>query len=128
MNQTIKRLAMEAMLNSSPLQLIEAVVVSSPPDIKIKLKDNAKLVIPNDLIMVSEHLTRHTGTGNISNANVSGNLSDAGDPKHTHNIQSLSLSNAKIDFTDELKNGDRVMVAAIQGGQSFFIIDRFKSY
>jgi|SRR5690625_3177270 len=123
--QTIKKMAKEAMDASSPLQFIEAEVHSAPPNIQIRLKDNKKLLIPSEFIRISEHLTRHKRTANISSSNISESMTSAGEKSHTHNIQSLTLKNAEIEFVDQLKIGDKVMVAAIQGGQSFFIIDRF---
>jgi hypothetical protein len=104
-NQLIKKIALEAMNASSPLRFMEATVVSAPPDLKIELRDNDKLIIPTDLIIVSEYLSKHTRQIRVN----------GGTPQ-------------TYEFMDELKSGDRVMVAAIQGGQSFFILDRFVSY
>lgn len=123
--QTIKKMAIEAVNANSPLQFIEGEVYSAPPNIQLRLKNNSKLVIPSEFIHIVEHLTRHKRTVNITSSNVGDLMTSAGDPEHTHNIQSLSLKNAEIEFTDQLKKGDKVMVAAIQGGQSFFIIDKF---
>jgi Protein of unknown function (DUF2577) len=123
--QTIKKMAIEAVNANSPLQFIEGEVYSAPPNIQLRLKNNSKLVIPSEFIHIAEHLTRHKRAVNITSLNVGDLMTSAGDPEHTHNIQSLSLKNAEIEFTDQLKKGDKVMVAAIQGGQSFFIIDKF---
>lgn len=98
--QTIKKMALESMKASSPLQFIEGEVQSSPPNVQLRLKNNPKLIIPADFIIVPEHLTRHTRTAMIDGSHVN------------------------VSFTDGLKAGDKVMVAAVQGGQSFFIIDR----
>lgn len=116
---------MEAVRAGGPLEFIEAEVYSAPPSIKLKLKGNDKLIIPSAFIRIPEHLTRHKRVANISSSYVSESMTSAGDPSHTHNIRSVSLKNAEIEFIDELKKGDKVMVAAVQGGQSFFIIDRF---
>lgn len=126
LGQIIKKMASEAGLANGPLEFIEGVIHKAPPSMELKLKGNEKLIIPSDFIRVSEHLTRHSRRVDISSTNIDGTLSRAGDPPHAHSIQSLSVSNAVMEFTDELKKGDKVMVAAIQGGQSFFIIDRFK--
>ncbi|MGE6260864.1 DUF2577 domain-containing protein [Heyndrickxia sporothermodurans] len=99
----IKKIAVEAAESMSPLVIDEAEVVSSPPNIQIKLKDNPKLVIPSDLIIISEHLTNHTRDLRLD---------------EDEEIQTY-------EFVDELKVGDQVMVATIQGGQSFFILDRY---
>lgn len=123
MNQTIKKMAVEAIRATGMLELIEAEIYSGSP-VRLKLKGNDKLIIPSDFITVPEHLTRHKSRVNISSAIVSDSMTSNGDPSHTHNIQSIKLTNAEIEFLDELKTGDKVMVAAVQGGQSFFIIDR----
>lgn len=125
LGQMIKKLSLESFNSSSPLQFFEGVVHSAPPNIQIKLKDNPKLIIPRKFIRISEHLTRHSRTVNISSSNITSSLSRSGDPEHAHDVNSLSLNGATLNFTDELKKGDKIMVVAIQGGQSFFIIDRF---
>lgn len=104
--QTIKKMAIEAVNASSPLQFIEGEVISNPPNIQLRLKNNPKLEIPAEFITIPEHLKRqkHTVT-----------FSDNDDIK----------GSATLEFANELKTGDKVMVVAIQGGQSFFIIDRF---
>jgi Protein of unknown function (DUF2577) len=101
--QTIKKIALEAVQAESPLRLVEATIVSPPPDIQIRLKNNPKLVIPSDIISIAEHLTRHKRQIRVNGGTVQ-----------------------EYEFMDELKTGDKVMVAAIQGGQSFFIIDRIE--
>ncbi len=58
MNQLIKKIAMEAVRNSSPVRLLEAIIVSAPPNIQIKLKGHAKLVIPKSLILATEDFLR----------------------------------------------------------------------
>jgi hypothetical protein len=123
--QIIKKLAKEAVDSSGPLQFIEAEVHSAPPNIQLRLKENTKLIIPKEFISVSEHLTRHKRIADISSSNIAESMTSAGYTAHTHNITALTMKDAQIEFKDELKKGDRVMVAAIQGGQSFFVIDRF---
>lgn len=125
-SQTIKKMAKEAMDSGSPLQLVEGIVQSPLPNIQLKLKSNSKLIIPSDLIGVAEHLTSHTRTANISSSKVSGNTDESGDPEHKHKIDSVSLTSTTISFDSNLNTGDKVMVAVVQGGQSFFVIDKIK--
>lgn len=105
MIQTIKQIALDAVKQSKPIQFYEATVTKAPPNIEIRLKSNANLLIPKELIIIPEHLTRHKKTVDITSSR-------------------LNESNAVIEFKNELKVGDRIMVVALQGGQSFFIIDR----
>lgn len=126
--QVIKKITSETNRSESPLEIVEAVVVSDPPDLKIKVKDNDKLIIPAEIIQVSEHLTRHIRTADISGTVIASSMTANGTGPHKHEITSVSLEGADVEFTDELKIGDQVMVAILQGGQSFFIFDRVTSY
>ncbi|AUJ25197.1 DUF2577 domain-containing protein [Virgibacillus dokdonensis] len=122
--QTIKKMAKEAVDASKPLQFVEGVIHSISP-VQLRLKQNDKLIIPSDFIHVARHLTQHTRTATISTGSVGEKMTLAGDPEHAHNIHSITLNNATIHFSNALQTGDKVMVAVIQGGQSFFIIDKF---
>ncbi|WP_368653772.1 DUF2577 domain-containing protein [Ornithinibacillus sp. 4-3] len=124
LGQLIKKMAKESMEAGKPLQLVEGVIQSTSP-ITLKLKQNEKLIIPSDFILVAHHLKSHTRVATISTSSVGETMTEAGDPNHTHNIQSITLNNAHIQFASALQTGDKVMVAVIQGGQSFFIIDKF---
>lgn len=105
LKQMIQRMATQANDQSGPVQLVQGVVVGAPPNLSVRLKNNNKLIIPKDLLIVAEHLTRHTRTIRVN-----------GGAAQTY------------EFMDELKTGDRVMVEVVQGGQSFFITDRVKTY
>ncbi|SFM29240.1 Protein of unknown function [Gracilibacillus orientalis] len=124
LGQMFKKMANEAVAAGNPVQLVEGVIQSTSP-ITLKLKQNDKLIIPSDFIHVAQHLKSHTRTATISAGSVGETMTQAGDPEHTHNIQSINLNNAQIQFASALQTGDKVMVAVIQGGQSFFIIDKF---
>lgn len=100
MKQRLMNIAMQGFEVKGPLRMLEAVVVSDSP-VSIRLKSNAKLEIPNEIIIVSEHLTNHTRQMRVNGGTVQ-----------------------TYEFMDGLKTGEKVMVAAIQGGQSFFILDR----
>lgn len=114
--QTIKKMASEAVEAGGPLQFVEGVVQNPLPNVEVMLKNNSKLIIPSDLITVSEHLTEHTRKADISSDDISSD----------EDVEELKLKEATIKFKNNLKTGDKVMVAVIQGGQSFFIIDKFK--
>lgn len=123
----IKRAAIEAMQSTGPVNIMEAVVVSPPPNVSIRLINNPKMVIPKQLIVVSEYLTRHKRSFSISSSNVEDIMTEAGMGPHAHDITSLNIA-GQIEFTDELKTGDKVMVANLSGGQKYYVFDRIKSY
>lgn len=102
MNQLIKKMAIEAIEAMQPVEIFEAEIVSPSPDVEMKIKSNSGLVIPTELIIVPEHLTHHKRQIRVNNGAIQ-----------------------EYEFMDELKNGDQVMVASLQGGQSFFILDRY---
>ncbi|MFB0635577.1 DUF2577 family protein [Bacillus rugosus] len=84
LSEAIKHLAVGAVDAESPVELLPAEVVSVSP-VEIKLKENSKLIIPADAIIIPKRLR-------------------SGD--------------------DPLEPGDRIMTAALTGGQSFFILDK----
>jgi hypothetical protein len=99
LSDAIKELALGAVNSESPVDVMPAEVVSASP-LKLKLRDHEKLVIPSDLLVVARHLTDHT-------------------------VQIRMDGEEKtIRFYNQLHEGDHVMIAAIPGGQSFFVIDR----
>lgn len=98
MIDTLKQIAINAMEGESPVQLTEAQIMTAPPNISIKLRGNSKLVIPKELIIVADRLVS------------------------THSHPGTS------PHTNKLMAGNKVMVAVLQGGQSFFIIDKIVTY
>ncbi|ASS70749.1 DUF2577 family protein [Bacillus atrophaeus] len=85
LSDAIKQLAVGAVHAESPVELMPAEVVSVSP-VEIKLKENSKLIIPADLLIIPKR------------------MQDGGD--------------------DVLTAGEYVMIAALSGGQSFFILDK----
>ncbi|MBD3861290.1 DUF2577 family protein [Bacillus sp. 28A-2] len=85
LSDAIKRLAVNAVDAQSPTELILGDVVSVSP-LSIRLNENDKLIIPEDLLIWPARL-------------------DEGED-------------------DELEEGDSVMVLAMTGGQTFYILDK----
>ncbi|WP_173275234.1 DUF2577 family protein [Paenibacillus sp. NEAU-GSW1] len=56
LGQLIKQHSMKSVQSLKLMELMEAEVVSEPPELKIKLKGSDKLIIPKELIVVAEHL------------------------------------------------------------------------
>ena len=99
LSDAIKELALGAVNAESPVDVMPAEIVSASP-LSIKIRDNDKLVIPSDLLVVAEHLREHT--------------------------REIELDGEKkiIRLYNQLNTGDHVMIAAMPGGQSFFVIDK----
>jgi hypothetical protein len=130
-------------------ELMEAEVVSGPPDLKLKLKGNDKLIVPKELIVVAERLCRvkrkatlaNSGKTSVSPAqSFTGKTDDV--PGHLHDVTlSVALSdrdfkaeNSEIHYLnddledDVLKAGDKVLVVSYEGGQKYFVMDRIVTY
>ncbi|OLP64060.1 hypothetical protein BACPU_28070 [Bacillus pumilus] len=85
LSEAIKRLAINAVDASSPIDLVIGEVMAVSP-LNIRLNENSKLIIPEELLIWPKRLNKGED--------------------------------------DELKAGDSIMVLAMAGGQSFYIIDK----
>ncbi|UQZ45694.1 DUF2577 domain-containing protein [Bacillus sp. PK3-037] len=85
LSEAIKHLAVGAVDAESPVELLPAEVVSVSP-VEIKLKENSKLMIPADALIIPKRM--------------------------------------QFGGDDALELGDRVMTAALTGGQLFYILDK----
>ncbi|KGK88045.1 DUF2577 domain-containing protein [Clostridium sp. HMP27] len=115
MIETIMKAVKQTMDNANLMNLAEGEVISAPPDLKIRLKKNLKLVIPKELLVVPEHLTDYSKICDIHCKTV---YTDS------ETFNNFSASDASIKIKNSLKNGDRVMLVCFEGGQRFYILDR----
>lgn len=99
LKQRIMKIALEGMGAVSPIRLVEYVVASDNP-VSIRVGNDIRTTLPSSVLIITERLTNHT-----KQVRVNGVV-------QTH------------EFMNGLKKGEKVMVAVVQGGQSFFIIDR----
>ncbi|OQP06851.1 hypothetical protein B1690_05945 [Geobacillus sp. 46C-IIa] len=76
-----------------------ATVTSPPPNIKIRV-DNMKIELDKDDVIIAQHLT-----------------------KHKRQVRINGGTTVELEHQDELKVGDRVIVASDRD-QVFYIIDR----
>jgi Protein of unknown function (DUF2577) len=81
-----------------------ATVTSAPPDLKIKV-DNMKVELDRDDLIVAQYLTKHKRQVKINGGET-----------------------IELEFQDELKPGDRVIVASANNGQLYFVIDKAVIY
>lgn len=64
----------------------------------LKIEVHSKLILTGEFLLVAEHLTSHERV----------------------------ISGQKITFDDGLKKGDKVILHRVQGGQEYFVSDRYK--
>lgn len=125
---------------SKPVNIEIATVTAAPPDLKINLDGDGLELDKGDLI-VSEHLTKHVRTitfksaANIrlASSTITGTTKPGGGPSHTHGYDTLALTDVQNDFAideaiieyqDELKVGDRVIVACLDEDMVYVVLDR----
>lgn len=104
-----------------------ATVTSAPPDLKIKVDNMEKIELDKDDLIVAQHLTKYTRKVKLTSTSVTDAMTSAGYTPHTHDITSLVIE-ADLDFDDELKVGDRVIVVEIVEGETYVILDRAVTY
>lgn len=128
MLELIKQAAQNAAASGNPVEVFEAVVVTPPPGLSIRLKGNNNLVIPKELLVVAELLTNHKRRVKLSSTNITDEETLRGQGPHQHDLTSIILDNAEHEFLNELKAGEKVMVIRFAGGQKYWICDRIVQY
>lgn len=81
-----------------------ATVTNAPPDLKIKV-DNMKIELDRDDLIVAQYLT-----------------------KHKRQVKIDGDTTVELEFQDELKPGDRVIVASANNGQLYIVLDKAVIY
>jgi hypothetical protein len=81
-----------------------ATVTSAPPSLKLKI-DNAKFEIDSEDVIVAQYLT-----------------------KHKRQVKIDSGATVDLEYQDELKVGDRVIVANVKNGQLYIVLDKAVTY
>lgn len=122
-----------------------ATVTSEPPELKIKI-DNMNIELEKEDLIVAESLTKHKRTvklkseGQTTVSSNSPNISftigtDTNGKPITLSFSSVGLNSAdltiqeaELEFVNELKKDDRVIVSSINQGQIYIILDRVVVY
>ncbi|AYK07783.1 DUF2577 domain-containing protein [Brevibacillus laterosporus] len=102
-------------------------VVAPPPAIRVTVDNDEKLELLAEDLIVAEHLTRHKRKVTLTSETVREVMTRAGYTPHVHDITELVIE-GEIEFTDELKAGDRVIIQSIDEGQTYIIQDRAVIY
>lgn len=127
MKDLIGEIAVRAVGGSKPVSIVEGEVVSEPPNLKVKLDNNDKLIIPKELLKVVERLVTHEEVSRVTSKNVEGDVYLDG-VKHKMTSEEIRTEEMTQYFGESLKLGDEVLVLRMQGGQKYIIIDRLISY
>ena len=80
------------------------------------------------MIVVAELLTNHKRRVKISSTNISDEETLQGQGPHQHDLTSLTLHEAELEFLNELAVGEKVTVIRYAGGQKYWICDRSVQY
>lgn len=135
--QTSKRLKYEGDAYSKAVQLMRSIgrnetstfrlgtITAAPPEIKMLL-DNDPIEYDKQDIYVAEHLTVHTRRMRIYDNRINGVTRVAAN--HVHGYDWIELQNAEVEYLDELKVGDRVLVECDDEKMKYIILDRVVSY
>ncbi|EFI68942.1 hypothetical protein BFZC1_08805 [Lysinibacillus fusiformis ZC1] len=133
----IKTTAMAAFQASNPVNIVVGEVIESKP---LKIEVHSKLILTDEFLLVAEHLTRHERIVSIAYEYAqnfsSGRMGDAWKQASSSrkNIresepnpyEKYDMKYAKFIFEDGLKIGDKVVLHRVQGGQRYFVSDRYK--
>lgn len=114
MIEIIKK-AIEQGINGAGLtSLINGEVMSTSP-LKIKLKNDDKLILPEGAFIVPQHLKVYTVTADITGGEGLTSV---------HGFSSFSLPQATVQIDNSLKKGDKLMVISCNEKQKYYILDR----
>lgn len=133
----IKTTAMAAFQASNPVNIVVGEVIESKP---LKIEVHSKLILTDEFLLVAEHLTRHERIVSLAYEHTqyfsSGRMGDALKQASStrKNIgesapnpyEKYEMKYAQFIYEDGLKIGDKVVLHRVQGGQKYFVSDRYK--
>lgn len=106
----IKQAAVDAVNSSQPVNFLFGTVISINP---LKIQVTPKLVLESGNVIIPESLTKKS-----VNVTVSGRTGTNESHSHSVNIP------VTVIMDNSLKNGDSLILARIQGGSKYLIVDR----
>ncbi|KYG90790.1 hypothetical protein A0U40_18090 [[Bacillus] sp. KCTC 13219] len=128
---------MAAFQASNPVNIMVGKVIESKP---LKIEVHSKLILTDEFLLVAEHLTRHERIITIvyeheknfqqsrmgdGEKNASSQRRIIGEPG-TYQYENYEMHHAQLTVEDGLKVGDKVILHRVQGGQKYFVSDRYK--
>lgn len=112
-------------------------IVAPPPSLRLKIDNVDNVVFEESDVIVAEHLTRHKRIVTIAHEELAKrNLGDkivedgldTDDMIEGNPITHYRHQYVELTFEDVLKPGDRVLIASMNGGQTYVILDRTVTY
>lgn len=119
-----------------------ATVIAPPPALRIQI-DGMKIELEDDDVIIPQSLTKHTrrvSVKGIDPVNVafsdytrttqkSASSAETTDSTYRDSFEFNGFETGEFEITyhDELKAGDRVLVASSMAGQRYFVLDRIAS-
>lgn len=102
----IKKAGVDAVGANNPVNILFGEVLSLE---EFKIRIDQKLILPKEFFIIPEGLTRYEV-----------------DLEHNHNITEGISSNSlkKLVIREGLKQGDKVLLLRVQGGQQYVILDK----
>lgn len=117
----VKRAAVEAMEASKPVHVVFGQVISVSP---LKIQVDQKAIYTQKMLVLSRNVTDFEVDISVNHLteNRAGGSGDPAFASHNHNYQGRK----KIVIHNALVKDDWVVMARIQGGKRFVVLDRIK--
>lgn len=106
MIDTIKRASIRALNASNPVNIVFGEVLDTD---NFKIKIDQKLILDRNFFIIPESLTRHE----IDLTH-----------EHTYTGGTTETSLSKLVIREGLKQGDKVLLLRVQGGQQYIVLDK----
>lgn len=123
LNNLIKEIALNAINNSKPTNIVYGIVTSDDPLI---IEIESKLPLNKNQLILSRNVTDYKTKISFDNPGITHDVNGYL-PGTTHNIDKLEFtSNIKNDITiyNGLKKNEEVILIRLEGGQQFIVWDR----
>ena len=108
-----------------PCGALQGTVISISP-LRIQAVNDSKLIINASLLIVPKHLTTYEVYVDIEAADgiLDSDTKLAGDPSHSHKLDTFTLTKGKLTVYNALKLGEKVHLLSLNNGKKYYILDR----
>lgn len=122
---SIKTIVADVLKSHQMVEIRYGIVVESKP-LQIKVHD--KLILTEEFLDICEHLTRHERVVTLEHVKLT--MRDCGDQEKmdyldTDEIDSYEHHAIKMIMEDGLKKDEKVILARMQGGHKYIVLDRY---